>query len=137
MNAASQDLHYHLGVLRERMLHPTDYELAVHYFLEEFAEDRQFVRASDCEDAPHLVTVLATVVSKAMGRRVELAGAFVSCLREHRFFHGNARVDDWIVLFFYFQETNTGIVMLVPGERARMEVARFRLPGGLADPRCN
>jgi len=37
MNSASQDFPFHLGVLRERMLHPTDYETAVSYFLEEFA----------------------------------------------------------------------------------------------------
>ena len=38
MNSASQDFPKHLGVLRERMLHPTDYEKAVYYFLEEFLE---------------------------------------------------------------------------------------------------
>ena len=40
------------------MLHPTDYELAVNYFLEEFAGDKGFVRASDREAMPHLVAVL-------------------------------------------------------------------------------
>ena len=46
MNSASQDFPHHLSVLRERMLHPTDYEKAVSYFLEEFAGDTAFVRAS-------------------------------------------------------------------------------------------
>jgi hypothetical protein len=69
MNAASQNFPHHLGVLRERMLHPTDYETAVSYFLEEFAGDTAFVRASDREQMPHLV----------------------SYLRAHRFVHGNAR----------------------------------------------
>jgi hypothetical protein len=44
MNSASQNFPHHLGVLRQRMLHPTDYELAVNYFLEEFAGDMAFVR---------------------------------------------------------------------------------------------
>ena len=69
MNSASQNFPHHLGVLRERMLHPTDYELAVNYFLEEFAGDMAFVRASEPEQMPHLVAVLNIVVSKAMGRR--------------------------------------------------------------------
>ena len=43
MNSASQNFPHHLGALRERMLHPTDYELAVNYFLEEFAGDMAFV----------------------------------------------------------------------------------------------
>jgi len=137
MNSASQNFAHHLGILRERMLHPTDYELAVNYFLEEFAGDKEFVRASDCEKMPHLVAVLGNVVSKAIGRRVELEGALVSFLREHRFVHGNARADGRIVLFFYFQDADTGMAMLIPGVRGEGDVARFHLTGGLPDPQQN
>ena len=49
------------------MLHPTDYELAVNYFLEELAGDVAFIRASEPEQMPHLVSVLGIVVSKAVG----------------------------------------------------------------------
>ena len=71
MNSASQNFPHHLGALRQRMLHPTDYELAVNYFLEEFAGDMAFVRGSEPEQMPHLVAVLNIVVSKVMGRHVE------------------------------------------------------------------
>src|ERR1043165_917409 len=111
MNSASQDFPHHLSVLRERMLHPSDYEKAVHYFLDEFAGDEQFIRASDCEKMPHLVAVLSRVVSNAIGRQVELEGALVSYLREHRFVHGNARADGRIILFFYFEDADTGMAM--------------------------
>ena len=84
------------------MLHPTDYEKAVHYFLAEFAGDQAFVKASDVDSMPHLVETLRRVASKAIGRRVELEGALVSNLRAHRFVHGNAQVDGRVVLFFYF-----------------------------------
>jgi hypothetical protein len=47
MNSASQNFPHHLGMLRERMLYPTEYELAVNYFLEEFAGDVAFVRSSE------------------------------------------------------------------------------------------
>jgi hypothetical protein len=47
MNSASQNFPHHLGMLRERMLYPTEYELAVNYFLEEFAGDVAFVRRSE------------------------------------------------------------------------------------------
>ena len=137
MNSASQNFPHHLGVLRERMLHPTDYELAVNYFLEEFAGDKEFVRASDCEKMPHLVAVLGNVVSKAIGRRTELEDALVSYLREHRFVHGNAKADGRIVLFFYFQDADTGMAMLIPGVRGEGDVARFHLTGGLPDPQQN
>jgi len=137
MNTASQDLPRHLGVLRERMLHPTDYELAVNYFLEEFAGDVNFLYQSQPDDAPHLRAVLAHVASKALGRRVAFDDSRLFRLGEHRFYHGNAAVEGRALLFFYFEEGDTGIAALIPGVRGAMEVARFRLTAGLPDPRKN
>ena len=137
MNSASQNFPHHLAELRTRMLHPTDYEKAVHYFLEEFAGDHAFVKASEVDSLPHLVAVLGRVASKAIGRPVELEGALVSNLRAHKFVHGNAQVDGRIVLFFYFQEGDTGMMMLIPGVRGEGDVARFHLTGGLTDPQKN
>src|SRR5215831_17070736 len=137
MNSASQNFPLHLDQLREKMLHPSDYELAINYFLEEFAGDEAFVRASDREPMPHLVAVLGRVVSQALAKRVELEGALVSYLREHRFVHGNAQADGRIVLFFYFQDADSGMVMIIPGVRGQGDMARFHLTGGLSDPRQN
>ena len=137
MNSASQNFSHHLAELRERMLHPTDYEKAVHYFLEEFAGDQAFVRSSDVDSQPHLVEVLGRVASKIVGHEVKVDGALVSNLRAHRFVHGNAQVDGRIVLFFYFQDADTGMMMLIPGVRGQGDVARFHLSGGLTDPQKN
>lgn len=137
MNSASQNFPHHLGVLRERMLHPTDYELAVNYFLEEFAGDAEFVQVSDKEPMLHLVAVLQKVVSKSLGKDVKLDGALVSYLRGHRFVHGNAQADGRIVLFFYFEDDDTGIAMIIPGIRGQGDMARFHLIGGLTDPQKN
>ena len=137
MNSASNDFPHHLAELRERMQHPTDYEKAVHYFLEEFAGDQEFVRASEVDSRPHLVEVLGRVASKAIGRTVELEGVLVSNLRAHQFIHGNAQADGRIVLFFYFQEADAGMMMLIPGVRGEGDVARFHLSGGLTDPQKN
>lgn len=137
MNTASEDLPHHLRVLREKLLHPTDYELAVTYFLEEFAGDVKFLHASLPDDARHLVTVLQHVVAKATGEAVEFDGYRVFHLPEQRFYHGNAVVRERVVLFFYFQEANTGAAALIPGRTGGMEVLRFRLPTGLVDPRNN
>jgi len=137
MNSASQNFPHHLDVLRERMLHPTDYEKAVYYFLEEFAGDNEFVESSDREQMPHLVAVLRSVVAKAIGRPVALEGTLVSYLREHRFVHGNAQAEGRIVLFFYFEGADTGMAMLIPGVRGEGDVARFHLRGGLSDPQKN
>jgi len=119
------------------MLHPTAYETAVSYFLEEFAGDNAFVRASDPEQMPHLVSVLRSVVSKAVGSAVELESALVSYLRAHRFVHGNARAAGRVVLFFYFEEADTGMLILIPGVHGEAEIARFKLTGGLINPLHN
>jgi hypothetical protein len=89
------------------------------------------------DSLPHLVEVLERVACKAVGRTVELEDALVSNLRAHRFVHGNAKADGRIVLFFYFQEADTGMMMLIPGVRGAGEVARFHLSGGLTDPQKN
>jgi len=137
MNSASQDFPRHLNTLREKMQHPTDYEAAVYYFLQEFAGDKEFVRASDPEKMPEVVAVLGEVISKALGKKAKLTDVLVSYLRAHRFVHGNAQADGRIVLFFYFQDADTGMIMLIPGVRSEGEVMRFRLTGGLPDPRKN
>ena len=118
-------------------MHPTAYETAVSYFLEEFAGDAAFIRASDPEKMPHLVAVLTNVVSKAVGDGVKLDGTLISYLRAHRFVHGNARAADRIVIFFFFEETDMGMVVLIPGRTGQMEIARFRLAGGLINPLHN
>ena len=137
MNAASQDLPRHLGVLRERMLHPDNYELAVSYFLEEFAGDEEFVQGSDPDEAPHLRAVVLHVASKALDQAIRLEDWKGFQVREHRFYHGGGAVSGHRVLFFYFREIDTGIAAVMPGLRGEMEVARFRLTAGLLDPRTN
>lgn len=137
MNTASQNLPRHLGELRQRMVHPTDYELAVNYFLDEFAGDVKFMNASEPDEQPHLLAVLARVASTALGKPAKFDEAKIFRLREHHFYHGNAIVSGRVVLFFYFQEADTGIAALIPGVRGAMEVARFRLAAGLTDPRKN
>jgi hypothetical protein len=137
MNSASQNLPQHLATLRERMLHPKDYELAVDYFLEEFAGDVKFLNESHPDEAPHLLAILTHVVRRAMKQPVAFDESTVFLLPGHRFYHGNASVSGRVVLFFYFQEADTGIAALIPGVRGAMEVARFHLTAPLADPRLN
>jgi hypothetical protein len=41
------------------------------------------------------------------------------------------------VLFFYFQDADAGLVMIIPGIRGPGDMARFHLTGGLPDPQQN
>lgn len=137
MNTASQDLPHHLSILRERAQHPTDYEKAFYYFLEEFAGDAKFILGCDPDEAPGLVAVVAQIASKALGKTAEVEGARVLRCAEHGFIHGHALIAGRLALFFYFQKLDTGIMAIIPGVRGGTEMARFRMPGGLPDPRAN
>lgn len=119
------------------MLYPTDYEKAIHYFLEEFAGDEQFINVSRADAQPHLTAVLERVAAAALQKQAKFDAIKIFLLDGQGFYHGNAIIAGRVLLFFYFQESDTGVAALVPGISGAMEVARFHLTAGLADPRKN
>ena len=138
MNTASQDLPHHLGVLSQKLQHPTDYELALNYFLEEFAGDSKFVLGSEPEEGLHLQAVLTKAAGQALGTPVAKLDLFKAFrLPEHGFNHGNGAVAGRVLLFFYFEKLQTGLMALIRGVRGAAEVARFQVPGGLKNPKNN
>jgi hypothetical protein len=138
MNSASHNLGLHLGILRERLTHPTDYEKAFHYFLEEFGGDTAFIEQGVVEQAPQLVAVLSAVASQALGKQIELLQPRISAMPAFKFHHGFGAADGRAAIFFYFEEINTGLMAIIPGPRGEAELGRFRLPAGLSpDPAKN
>ncbi len=138
VNTASENLAQHLKVLGEKLLHPTAYEQALSYFLEEFAGDTKFVSQSECEEGLHLKAVLTKVASEALEQPAAELQAFKAFrLPEHAFNHGNAAVAGRVLLFFYFEKLDTGLMALFPGIHGAAEVARFKIPGGMTKPRNN
>jgi hypothetical protein len=137
VNTASQDLPRHLGVLQEKLQHATDYDQALYYFLEEFAGDAAFMQQCEPDESLHLVAALTQVVAKTVGKEMPLQNSHVFRLAQFRFSHGNAAVGERVVLFFYFDAVDTGLMALIPGMQGEAEVARFRLTGGLANPKHN
>ena len=131
MNTASTNLPHHLGLLRDKLQHPTDYEQAVFYFLEEFAGDEAFIRQCFPHDAPHLVAVVGHVAGKALGASARLGPARVFRLPEFGFYHGSAPVAGSVALFLYFEAEDTGAVAFMLGAGAGTQVARFRVNGAL------
>jgi len=130
VNSASQNLTLHLGVLQEKLQHATDYELALTYFLEEFAGDAAFHQRSEPEPAPHLLALLGRVTARALGAPASLEQFRAFRLAEFGFHHGAAKVADRAVVFLFFESVDTGLMALIPGIKGQMEVARFRLALG-------
>lgn len=138
MNKASQNLAQHLGVLREKLQHPTDYEEALYYFLEEFAGDEVFIHQCEPEEALNLVSALTSVAGKTLGQPSALEQKRILRLPQFGLTHGNAAVLGRVLLFFYFEKEDTGLMALIPGNRGGADVARFRLTGALAaNPKHN
>ena len=138
MNTASQNLAHHLAVLREKLQHPTDYEKALYYFLEEFAGDEPFIRQCEPEEAFNLVGALTHVAGRALGEAAVLDNRRILRLAQFGFTHGNAVVSGRVLLFFYFEKDDTGLMALIPGVKGGTEVARFRLTGAIAaNPKHN
>lgn len=137
MNSASNDFPKHLGALRERLEHPTDYEKAITYFLEEFAGDAEFIRQSEAESAPALTAILTRIVGQMLPGTRQLEHPAVFRLAGHAFLHGNAVIDRRALVFIFFPEINTGVAALIPGAQGAMEVARFKTPGGVPRPGLN
>ena len=84
------------------------------------------------EEAPNLVALLAHIATKALGKPVGIQQSRISAVPGFRFHHGSAAVDGRAAVFFYFEEANTGLMAIIPGVRGEVEMARFRLPEGLA-----
>ena len=138
MNTASQDLPRHLDLLQQKLQHATDYELALACFLEDFAGDAKFIQQCGPDPAPHLMAVLTHVAAKALGKPATLDQFRAFCLPQTGFYHGNAAVAGRVLLFFYFENMDTGLMALIPGVKGGTEVARFRVTGGLAgNPKHN
>ena len=138
VNTASQDLPRHLDLLRQKLQHPTDYELVLAYFLEEFAGDAKFIRQCEPDEALHLMAVLGHVAAKALGQPATLEQSRAFCLPQTGFYHGNAAVAGRVLLFLYFESVDTGLMALIPGVKGGTEVARFRVTGDLAgNPKHN
>jgi hypothetical protein len=138
MNTASQDLEKHLETLKNKLNHPTDYERALAYFLEEFAGDIGFHQQGDKDDAPHLHSLLGMITSKMLQRTAQVEDFGACYLPGHGFFHGRANVDEDFLIFFYFEGINRGLVTLGGLGTQKQLIARWQLPDGLPrNPRNN
>src|SRR5262249_37922176 len=102
MSSASSDLARHLGILLERLRHPTDYETAFHYFIEEFGSDVEFIAMGVPENPAALTRVLEAVARQVLLKPVRLERLALSSVPGHGFHHGSASVDGRAVVVIFF-----------------------------------
>ena len=125
-------------VAQQKLNHPADYEWALAYFLEEFAGDVQFLQQCEPDQALHLMATLGHVAAKSLGKPVTLEHFRAFAPLQTGFYYGNAALAGRVLLFFYFETVDTGLMALIPGVKGGIEVARFRVTGDLAgNPKHN
>ena len=128
MNTASQDLPRHLDILRQKLTHPTDYDRALAYFLEEFAGDEGFHDQGHQDDASHLRFLMGIVACQLLQRQTQIEDFGAFFLPGHGFFHGRASVDGAYLIFFYFEKINKGLATLMGLKGPEQLLARWQLP---------
>jgi hypothetical protein len=134
MNQASTDLPKHVAILLERLQHPTDYEKAFHYFIEEFGGDHEFIALGEPERPALLVKVLESIANRMLSSTIDLENLCLSDVPGHGFHHGSARAEGRAVIVLYFDAPNLGLLVMIPGVHGAAEFARFKLP---VDPSKN
>ncbi len=131
MNTASSDLTKHLLVLKERLLHPTDYEKAFQYFIEEFGGDVEFIQMGQPQPLPMLTPIIDRIACTALGKTVKVNRLKLTSIPGHAFHHGSASVDGRVVVVLFFESLNKGLMTIIPGARGAAEFARFSLPAAV------
>ena len=125
MNSASTDLPHHLGILQEHLLHPTNYEKAFGYFLDEFGGDVKFAQMSVPHALPALTPLLERILAKALSKPTKIQQIHLSALTDHRFYHGAGVADGHALMIIFFAELQKGLMAIIPGPNGAMECARF------------
>jgi hypothetical protein len=137
MNLASTNLPHHLNILRERATKGSDYEKAMHYFLEEFAGDEKFILDGQADDAHPLQELVTHAVSQARNKKVEVKATRIFSIPDHQFHHGSLVLpENEMILFFYFSDCQTGILSLIT-DMSLMQVMRFQNANNLPNVKGN
>lgn len=97
-------------------------------FHDEVAEDPAFMSAGKPGRSELIEAALTASAAKLLGRRHPLEGPMFMHLAEHKFWHGMCRIGPFNVIFFYFEETDTGLAGLFRGLLStNLELVRFSL----------
>ncbi len=101
-----------LLVLREKLEKDPDPEEPWKYFLENFAGEEAFVKASQPGKDEKLKDVLYKSIRSIFRNAVDMSLQFWT-LPEYYFVHGNGICNQQIIVFFYYQDIGKGIFTLM------------------------
>jgi hypothetical protein len=97
------------------------------YFLDHFAEDEKFIRMGQRYQDTFVESVLLQIVQQMYPDCTDLSGLILTRLAEHKFIHGAFFSNGHVGGIFYFEEVNTGLVM-VDSKFARFTAQLVQVP---------
>jgi len=129
-----------LETLRDKMVKAKDFSEVVHYFMDHFGENRDFIALGKAGRSHVVETGLVKLLNQALHREVRFVSMMLMATPGTDFSHGSFMADKGFGMFFYFKDNSMGMVAAqFPELNGQTLFARFTampLPKG-SDPRAN
>jgi hypothetical protein len=110
--------------LQERFLAATDFSEFWGYFLDCFAEKREFMQLGAPAETEPVEVLIAYIAGKMLGRVVEPTGLRLAKIPEPGLVHGACMIEGNITCFLYFEKVEKGL-LVATGDNGKTNYARF------------
>lgn len=121
-----------LVVLRDMLRTATDFSAVFSYFLDNFAESREFIGLGEPTKDPFVESVVGAVGSQIFGKNVAPPHLLLSRVPGHHFLHGGFLMNGKLATVIYFEDVPIGLVAVVnataPGETKYARFTRQKPP---------
>jgi hypothetical protein len=131
-----------LTVLKDKLVHATQFTDVINYFFDHFGEDAEFISLGEATRHVFLESVLAEVGRQMFGNQVAIMDLLLTRLPERHFIHGGGTLNGRVVTVFYFEDVAVGLVAVASPSSKETKLARFtgkplKHPVGLDKPSPN
>jgi hypothetical protein len=131
-----------LTVLKDKLVHATQFTDVINYFFDHFGEDAEFIGLGEATRHAFLESVLAEVGRQMFGNQVAIMDLLLTRLPERHFIHGGGTLNGRVVTVLYFEDVAVGLVAVASPSSKETKLARFtgkplKHPVGLDKPSPN
>jgi len=131
-----------LAVLKDKLVHATQFTDVINYFFDHFGEDTEFIDLGEQTRHAFLESVLAEVGYQMFGSRVAVMDLLLTRVPGRYFIHGGGILNGRVATVLYFEDIAVGLIAVASASSAETKLARFTgkplmPPPGLDKPSPN
>jgi hypothetical protein len=131
-----------LAVLKDKLVHATQFTDVINYFFDHFGEDPEFIDLGEQTRHAFLESVLAEVGYQMFGSRVAVMDLLLTRVPGRHFIHGGGILNGRVATVLYFEDIAVGLIAVASASSAETKLARFTgkplmHPPGLDKPSPN